>query len=179
MADMKLNFKIPPQSMLYIGICLIGVILFILLWFIPSNRTMEELAAKTGDAKFRIEEQRALMPIYQALKSRIEKKDSEILPLPEKGMLAYKDITTLPLVFRTTAKNSGMSLASAVPNPATVTGGGKFLSVDMILRGNFFDLRKFLINLGAIPYIQHIEEISIQQKPDAMEFNMKIWVAVG
>lgn len=179
MADMKQNLKIPPQSLLYIGICLIGVILFILLWFIPSNRTMEELAAKTDDVKFRTEEQRALMPLYQALKSRIEKKDSEILPLPEKGVLAHTDITTLPFVFRTAAKESGMTLGSAVPNPATVTGGGKFLSVDAILRGNFFDLRKFLINLGAIPYIQHIEGISIQQKPDAMEFNMKIWVAVG
>lgn len=179
MADMKLNFKIPPRSILYMGVCLIGVILFILLWFIPSNRTMEELAAKTEDVRFRIEEQRALAPLYQALKARIEKKDSEILPLPEKGILDHKDITTLPLVFRTAAKKSGMSLASAVPNPATVTNSGKFLSVDAIIRGKFFDLRKFLINLGAIPYIQHIEEISIQQKPDAMEFSMKIWVAVG
>jgi Tfp pilus assembly protein PilO len=179
MAEIKQNFKIPPQSLLYIGICLIVVILFIMLWFIPSNRTMEELSAKTDDVRFRIEEQRALMPLYLALKSRIEKKDSEILPLPEKGVLSHKDITTLPMVLRTAAKDSGMTFGSAVPNPATVTSGGKFLSVDAILRGKFFDFRKFLINLGAIPYIQHIEEISIQQKPDAMEFNMKIWVAVG
>lgn len=179
MAEIKQNFKIPPQSLLYIGICLIVVILFIMLWFIPSNRTMEELSAKTDDVRFRIEEQRALQPLYLALKSRIEKKDSEILPLPDKGVLSHKDITTLPMVLRTAAKDSGMTFGSAVPNPATVTSGGKFLSVDAILRGKFFDFRKFLINLGAIPYIQHIEEISIQQKPDAMEFNMKIWVAVG
>jgi hypothetical protein len=72
-----------------------------------------------------------------------------------------------------------MNLTSVVLNPDTVTGGGKFLSANTVLRGDFFNLRKYLINLGAIPYIQHIEEISIQQKPAAMEFNMKIWVAVG
>lgn len=179
MAKMKLDFKIPLQSLTYTGVCLLVVILFVFLWYIPSGKTMDELAVKTNDIKFRIEEQRTLAPLYQSLKTRMEKKASEVLPLPEKGVLSHKDIATLPMVFRTEAKKSGMSLTSAVPNPETVTSGGKFLLVNAIIRGNFFDYRKFLINLGAIPYVQHIEEISIQQKPDAMEFNMKIWVAVG
>lgn len=179
MAEMKQNLKIPRQSIIYIVVCLAGVLLFIFLLIIPSGRTIEELTAKTEDVMFRIEEQRALLPFYQSLKSKSEKKASEVLPLPAKGKLAHTDFDTLPMVFATAAKKSGMSQVSAVPNPDTVTAGGQFLSVNTVLRGNFFDLRKFLINLGAIPYIQHIEEISIQQKPDAMEFNMKIWVAVG
>jgi Tfp pilus assembly protein PilO len=179
MAEMKLNLKIPPQSILYMGLCLAGVILFILFWYIPSGRTMDELAAKAEDVRFRIEEQKALSPLYHALKAKIEKKASEVLPLPEKGILAHKEITTLPAVLRTAAKQSGMNLTSVALNPNTVAGGGKFLSANTVLRGDFFNLRKYLINLGGIPYIQHIEEISIQQKPAAMEFSMKIWVAVG
>lgn len=179
MAETKQNLKIPRQSIYYIGLCLTGVLLFIFLGIIPSGRTMAELTAKTEDVRFRIEEQRALAPFYLSLKAKSEKKDSEVLPLPARGKLAQTDIDTLPLVFSTAARKSGMSLASAIPDPNTMTAGGQFLSVNAVLRGEFIDLRKFLINLGAIPYIQHIEEISIQQKPDAMEFNMKIWVAVG
>ena len=45
--------------------------------------------------------------------------------------------------------------------------------------GNFNNFRKFLINLGGIPYADHIEEIVIQGKPDAKEYRLKLWVAIG
>ena len=83
------------------------------------------------------------------------------------------------MTFSTAARVSGMSMVSAIPNLTALTGDAQFLSVNVVLRGDFLNLRKFLINLGGIPYVKQIEEIAIQQKLDTKEFRLKIWVAVG
>jgi len=36
-----------------------------------------------------------------------------------------------------------------------------------------------LINLGGLPYVERIEEITIQEKPGAREYRLTLWVAVG
>jgi hypothetical protein len=48
-----------------------------------------------------------------------------------------------------------------------------------VLKGEFANFRKMLIGLGAVPYLDRIEEINIQQQPySSMEFRMKIRIAI-
>jgi hypothetical protein len=179
MAKMKLDIKLPKQSLTYLGIGLAGILLFIVAGIVPASRSLVALDARTADVKYQIEEQRTLAPLYKALQGKSEKKESELLPLPEKGKLAQSKISTIPMSFGTAAKMSGMSLISATPELNAMTGDAQFLAVNTVLRGDFINFRKFLINIGGIPYVQHIEEISIQEIPDTREFRLKIWVAVG
>jgi hypothetical protein len=179
MAEQKTTIKFPRQSIIYLLICLTGILIFIIAGILPNSRTMAELSTKTMDAQFQLEEQRALSPFQKSLQDKSKKKESEILPLPAKGILEQAKINTLPMTFNTAAKMSGMSLVSAIPNLNALTGDAQFLSVNVVLQGDFINLRKFLINLGGISYVQQIEEIAIQQKTDTKEFRLKIWVAVG
>jgi hypothetical protein len=179
MAETKQGINIPQQSIIYIGVCLIGILIFIFGGIIPAGRTLTELDARLDDAKYKLEGQRTLMPMFQSLQGRNEKKESQSLPLPEQGKLPQSRIDTLPGTFSTAAKVSGMALVSALPNLNALTGDAQFLSVDAVLRGNFLQFRKFLIQLGSLPYVHHIEEITIQGKADMTEFSVKIWVAVG
>jgi hypothetical protein len=179
MAEQKMTMKIPRQSIIYLLFCLIGILIFILAGILPNNWTMAELAKQTTDAQFRLEEQRTLSPFHKSLQDKSLKKESEILPLPGKGKLERTKIDTLPVTFGAFAKMSGMALTSAIPNLNALTGDAPFLSVNVILRGDFNNFRKFLIHIGGNPYMQHIEEITIQQQPDNKEFRLKIWVAVG
>lgn len=179
MAEQKMAVTFPKQSIIYLVLCLTGILIFVLTGILPNSRTMSELSAKIEDTRFRLEEQRALSPFQKSLQVKSEKKESEILPLPAKGVLEQARINTLPTVFGSAARASGMSLASAIPNLTALTGDAQALSVNVVLRGDFVNLRKFLIHLGGIPYVKQIEEIAIQQKPDTKEFRLKIWVAVG
>jgi hypothetical protein len=179
MAEQKMTNNVPRQSIIYLLLCLTGVLIFIFAGILPNNRTMAELSAKTAEVKIQLEEQRALNPFRKSLQDKSEKKESEILPLPVKGTLAQAKINTLPMTFSAAAKMNGMSLVSAVPTFTAVPGGAQYLSVNVVLRGDFLNLRKFLIHLGGIPYVNQIEEIAIQQKPDTKEFRLKVWVAVG
>ena len=109
MAEQKLNSRIPRQSLIYLGICLAGILIFVIWGIVPAYMTLEELDAKTVSISQRIEEQRVLLPFYKTLMSEGEKKESTVLPLPEKGMLAQTKIGTLPVNLSAVVKMSGMT----------------------------------------------------------------------
>jgi hypothetical protein len=179
MAETKQGINIPQQSIIYIGVCLIGILIFVSLGIIPAGRSLTALDTRINDAKYTLEGQQTLIPLSQSLRRQSEKKESQILPLPEQGKLPQSRIDTLPVTFSTAAKVSGMTLVSALPNLNTLTGDAQFLSVDAILRGNFIKFRKFLVQIGGLPYVHHIEEITIHGKADMAEFRVKIWIALG
>jgi regulator of protease activity HflC (stomatin/prohibitin superfamily) len=179
MAETKRDINIPQQSVIYIGVCLVGILIFVFWGIIPAGHTLAELDTRIEDARYKLEGQKALMPLFQSLQGRSEKKESQVLPLPEQGKLQQARIDTLPMTFSTAAKVSGITLVSALPNLNALTGDAQFLSVDAVLRGNFIHFRKFLVQIGGLPYVHHIEEITIQGKADMTEFRVKIWVAVG
>jgi hypothetical protein len=179
MAERKLELKIPKQSIIYVGLCLTGIMIFLLAGILPAKGTLEDLEADAAVIQYRIEEQKALTPLYQTLQNKNVKKESALLPLPEKGKLAKDKIETLPTAIGAAVKTSDMILVSAVPNLAGLSGDAQFIQMDVVVRGNFINFRKFLITLCAIPYLEHIEEIAIQAKPDVKEYRLKLWMAIG
>jgi len=179
MAERKLEIKIPRQSIIYLVFCLSGILIFLFGAILPAQRTLADMEADAVTIQYRLEEQQALAPLYQTLQEKIGKKESALLPLPEKGKLPRDMIGTLPMGIGAAVKTSGMTLVSAVPNLGALTGDAQFIPVDVVLRGDFFNFRKFLITLGGIPYVESIEEIVIQAKPDVKEYRMKLWVAVS
>jgi len=179
MAEMNLDAKLSKQSLTYLVFCAAILFLFIFAGIIPASRSLIEQETRLTDMKYRIEEQRMLAPFYKTLQERGEKKESEFLPLPERGKLPQSRINTIPMSFGAAAKMSGMSLVSATVDLSSMGGDGRLLAVNTILRGGFINFRKFLISIGGTPYVHHIEEISIQEIPDTREFRLKIWVAIG
>jgi Tfp pilus assembly protein PilO len=181
MAEPKPESKIPipPKSIAYIALCVILVILFVFAAYLPTEKWSGELDTQTAEAKFRLHEQQTLTPVFQYLKVESEKVVSDTLPLPPKGKLARTMINNLPQNFAASAKNSGMSLVMARPDLSGLKGDFQSLPVNIVLRGDFINFRKFLIGLGGMPYVERIEEILIKQAPDTKEFNLRVWVAIG
>jgi len=179
MAESKQESSIPRRGIAYLGLFLIFVVLFVLAVIVPTNNWSKELDIKTADTKFRLQEQRTLIPVFQYLKVESEKVVSDTLPLPPKGKLARAMINNLPGNFAASAKRSGMSLVVARPDLSGLKGDFQTLPVNIVLRGGFINFRKFLIGLGGMPYVQSIEEISIQEIPDTKEFRLRVWVAIG
>lgn len=175
----NLDIGIPKQSLIYIGFCLAGVLIYLFGGIVPAAKSLVELNEQTATAQYRLEEQKILTPFAQTLMEDEGKKDSEILPMPPREKLPQARINTIPLNLGSAAKTSGMELLSAIPNVKALNVDASLLPVNIVLRGNFVSFRKFLIDLGEIPYIEHIEEIVIQGRPDAKEYRLTLWVAVG
>jgi Tfp pilus assembly protein PilO len=179
MAEPKQENKIPRRTIVYFVLYVVVVLLFVMAVLIPTSNWSKELGIKIADASFRLQEQQTLIPLLQYLKGESEKVASSTLPLPPKEKLARAMINSLPKDFAVSAKKSGMSLVMAIPDLNGLNGDFQTLPVNIVLKGGFINFRKFLIALGGMPYVQSIEDISIQEIPDTKEFRLRVWVAIG
>jgi hypothetical protein len=179
MAEKNLNSKIPAQSITYIVLCLTGLLILILGGIFPAYRTTRGLDDKITILKGQIEKQNTLAPMYASFLKRAQTKQEETLPLPNPEKLSSSRLTTLSNVFRTEAKASGISLVSVVPIMNALSGDAQYIPVDVTVRGDFAAFRKFLLHLGGLPYISHIEEIAVQVGPDGRDYKTTVLISVG
>jgi hypothetical protein len=179
MADKNMNLKIPGQSIAYIVLCVIGLSILLLGGIVPASRAIDGLNEDIALMKSRIEKQKVLVPMAASLRKQLTDKKPDILPLPVEGKLSPSQLNTLPAVFRTAAKASGMKLLSALPNVNALAGNAQVITVDVNLRGDFSAFRKFLLHVGGMPYVHHVEEIEVQADPKNRDYKVKIQVSIG
>ncbi|HBO85312.1 MAG: hypothetical protein A2073_08015 [Deltaproteobacteria bacterium GWC2_42_11] len=178
MPEQKMNIKIPKHSIIYLLVCLSGVLVFIVLGIIPNSISLAGFDKKIKETRSLLQEQKNLLPIYQTLIKDIESKKSPALPMPEKSAISKGDSTQIFETFRELAKKSGLETLSIVPDLKSLSDSSKSLSVSMAFKGEYFDFRNLLMHISEIPYLEHIELIDIQQTPDAKEFRIKVWLSL-
>jgi hypothetical protein len=174
----KFNINIQQNSFWYI-VTYSGIIFLILLVGIfPLYHYNSNLLDENKKLKNQIEEQKELGPIYLSLLKAMNNKDLHVLPNPEKIKISRGEAGKFQDDIRMIADKAGLTMVSLKPELNTSAGSSAFLLHNVVLKGDFANLRKMLIGLGAVPYLDRIEEINIQQYPDSMEFRMKIWIAL-
>jgi len=175
----KIYAIIPRRSFFYLLLCLTGVLIIIIGGIVPNHFSLSRLDEQIKNIQFQNEEQKRLYPIYEIMQKRTRVKESGILPSPARVPLLRTQIDAIPATFRDIAKKAHVDMVSAFPDLNYLNGESRFLLINVIIRGDFFDFRKFLIGLGELPFLQRIEEIQIQQHEDIMEFKMKVWLAIA
>jgi hypothetical protein len=119
-----------------------------------------------------------LYPFYLDLSKKLEEKGPKILPFPSKSKLSRDETDRLPSIFGGIVQKSHMEAVSIAPDIKCIANGSGLLLISAVLKGGFFNFRKFLIELGKIPYLEHIEQIQIHQVLGGREFRLKIWLAL-
>ncbi|MEE9912494.1 MAG: hypothetical protein K4571_12305 [Deltaproteobacteria bacterium] len=171
--------KIPANSLSYILICGGIIILIVLLGIIPLYRYNVSHTRDIQKIQDQIDEQKGMRGVYQILENASKKKEEYALPNPAKGKLPRQDVDKFQDTFRFEAGKSGLMIISLMPDAKSAAGRYQHLLYNATLKGEFADFRKLLIGLGAVPYIDQIEEIDLKQYGDSMEFKMKIWIAMA
>jgi hypothetical protein len=175
----KINLGIPEKSLWYLMICGGIVVIFLLVGMFPLYRYSSNQASEIKKIEYQIEEQKGLGPVYLNMQKALESKDLQVLPNPKKTTISREEAAKFQNVFRTIAGQSGLMTISLTQDLSTIAGSSKLLLHNAVVKGEFANFRKMLIALTAIPYLDRIEEIRIQQHSDSMEFRIKIWLALG
>lgn len=178
MPEQRINMKIPKQSIIYLLIYLAGIIVFIAFGIIPNSISLAGFDKKIKETQLRLQEQKGILPIYQTLIKSIKSKKSFSLPMPEKRAISKGDAAQIFVTFRELAKKSALETLSIVPDISSLTISPEALPVNMVFKGKYFDFHNFLVQIGEIPYLEHIELIDIQQTPEAKKFGIKAWLAL-
>jgi hypothetical protein len=152
---------------------------FILAGIIPLSRYNASMNKDIITLQSQIEEQKNLNSIYAMLNKNVGKKNLRVLPNPAKTTIPRQDAGKFQDEFKEIAEKSGLKTVSISPELSALAASSKFLLYTAIVKGEFVDFRKMLLGLGNVSYLEKIEEISIQQYPDALEFKLKILIALG
>jgi hypothetical protein len=173
-----ININIHQDSFWYIVTYIGIIVLFVLVGIFPLYHYNSNLVEENKKLKNQIEEQKKLQPIYSTLLKTIDNKDSRVLPNPGKTTILRGETGKFQDDVRMIADKAGLTMVSLKPDLSTLAGSSTSLLSNVVLKGEFANFRKMLIGLGDVPYLDRIEEISIQQYPDYLEFRMKIWIAI-
>lgn len=175
----KFKLNIPQKVFKYIAICSGVIIFFIVAVIIPLFHYKATLDSDIKKMQLQIGEQKNISSMYAVLTKKKVRKDIPVLPPFSKSTLSRREANKFQDVFRETADKSGLTTVSILPDLNELTGSSDFLSYSCVLKGDFANFRKMLSGLGSIPYIEKIEEVSIQQNPDSLEYKMKFLIALG
>jgi hypothetical protein len=175
----KFNINIDPKLFWHI-VTYVGIIFLILLVGIyPLYKYNSSLIKENKELKYQIEEQKELGPVYLNLLKSVNDKQMRLFPSPGKTTIPRSEAGKFEDDFRAIAGNAGLTIISLTPELSTLTGSSTSFLHSVVLKGEFANFRKMLIGLGAVPYLDRIEEINIQQQPySSMEFRMKIRIAI-
>jgi hypothetical protein len=174
----KINaFKLPTRSVVFLLICVAGIMAFGLLVIYPYHISLNDADVQIKQLKSRIEEQKVLYPVFQDLLRKARLKETRGLPFPEKTKLAREDTAKISAVFHEMAKKSHMQLVDIKPEVGSLVENTGYLKLNLDLKGEFFNLRDFLILMEALPYLEHIEQVQIRAAKESKAIRLKIWLA--
>lgn len=165
------------QSFAIVVICAVGILVFFWLIILPSKKTSAALDQEIEKLNVRIEEQRILTPVFHSLLNRVKMEGPSELPSPEKSKLPHGDVNAIPRLFQDFAGRHHLKLEEITTDDSSLMQESEYLLMRLRLSGDFFEIRKFLLDLGSIPSLEHIEEISIRSTKTAKELRLKIWLA--
>lgn len=164
------------QSVLIFLICAVGILAFLFLIVLPSQKTSAELDQESAVLNTRIEEQRILTPVFHSLLNRAKTAAPSMLPSPEKTKLTHEDMNTISQGFQEIAARHNLKLEEVKTDVSSMMQNSGYLMMRLRLSGNFYKFRDFLVDLGSIPSLEHIEEISIRPVKTARELEIKLWL---
>ena len=164
------------QSVLIFVICAVGIIAFLFLIIFPSQKNSAELDKEINSLNARIEEQRILTPVFHSLLKRAKTAPPSMLPSPEKTKLTHGDMNSISKVFQDIAVRNNLKLEEIKTDVTSAMEDSGYMMMWLRLSGNFYKFRDFLVDLGSIPSLEQIEEVSIRPVKTARELQIKLWL---
>ncbi len=170
--------SIPPDSLRYLLVCVLGVIAFAAIAIYPSKMSIANLEEREQELRYQLERQKSLYPLYAELKKRIDATSAPALPLPGSETYPGTRIDSLSSAFDPVVEGSDVFLDSVTPDVRALSGDSALLPVQLVFVGNFLNYQNVLTRLASVPFITHIGEIRIEQVPGAREMEVKIWISI-
>ena len=169
--------KLPPQSLVLFLLCGAGIVALIFLVILPSQKASAELDREIEELSSRIERQRILKPVFKSLFEKAKAKNSTKLPTIQKTKLARDEIPKLINHFQDLAQRHHLTLQEISPDVNSLKDGSGHLLMNLSLTGEFLNFRDFLIDVGALPSLEHTEELKIRSVKTTRELRLKLWMA--
>ena len=130
-----------------------------------------------GILKDKIEEQKILSPIFEDLSKKAQFQNTASLPFPSPEKLARTDTEKITPIIREVVDANGFLLEDIDTDIESLMTEPGVLRMMIQVIGEFHDLRELLLDLGSLPYLEHIEVIQIYSFGAKNKINLTIWIS--
>jgi hypothetical protein len=173
----KILSLLPTQTLINILLCGAGVIAFIILIIIPNQNISDELDQEIEKLSDRIEQQRILRPVFDSLLKRAKTEHSIDLPKIKIEKLDRGDVNRISKVIQDMAGRYDLKIEDIRTDANEILNDTGYMLMRVHVTGDFMKFREFLMDMGAIPSLEQIEEIIIRAIEGNREYKLKIWLA--
>jgi hypothetical protein len=166
--------KINPSNLILLGICIIGIGAFMLVGIFPNIQAMHQIEAELSTLNQQVQSQELLYPIFRELVKEVQQPVPTQLVLPPTVALTQKDLNQISELFRQTAHKSDVDFVSAIPDASSYLEDVGRLTLHVTFKGDFFNFRKLLFNLCALPYLESIDQMRIDSEAAEKTIQLKL-----
>ncbi|CAN2042720.1 putative Pilus assembly protein PilO [Candidatus Magnetomoraceae bacterium gMMP-15] len=163
-----------------------GMVLFFIYGFIilatillgvrPYYNKINEQKQKISTLKYQIKEQKKLIPIFDKLVKASKSSGSRSFQSNEDAVLP-KDTRMVVAMMRQIAQDAGLKVISMMPELKSFPDNSKFLYFNSHFRGQLASFHRFMVRIGELPFLEHIEGIEILGLDRQRAFKLQIWLA--
>ena len=168
---------IPAQSLILFSLCGAGMLVFIFLFILPAQKTSAELDKKIEEKQGQIDRQKILKPVFERMLVKATAKSPTRLPMVEKAKLARGDMKRISAQIQSLIQRNNLQLKEITPDVNLSKERTGYLIIRLAVTGDFFNFRKFLLDLGSIPAMVHVQQVTIRSIEESREMRVKIWLA--
>lgn len=154
-----------------------GIIFFVLLSIFPNYIAYSNIRDEIDMLKGQIEEQKILSPIFTDLSNKANFQPPENLPFPKQRKLATNETSNISGVIQDIILLNDFKLDSISADVAGLIDGSGLIKINVDISGDFMNLRNLILQLGTLPYLEHIENIRIDNSTNRQMIRLKLWIA--
>jgi len=103
--------------------------------------------------------------------------DPENLPFPKKEKLSKNETSNISGIIQDIILLNDFKLNSILTDVGGLMDGSGMLKINIDISGDFMNLRNLILQLGTLPYLEHIENIRIDNTTDTQLIRLKLWIA--
>ena len=169
--------KLPTKNVLLIILFGGGILLFVLLSIFPNFIAYSNINHEISTLKNQIEEQKILSPIFSDLADKANFQDPKNLPFPKKEKLSKNQTGNISSVIQEIIRLNGYTLDSIITDVGGLMNESGILKMSIEMTGEFMNLRNLILQLGTLPYLEHIESFRIDTATEYQKVRMTLWIA--
>ena len=167
--------KLPSRNVILILIFGVGIILFVLLSIFPNYIAYSNITQEIDRLNAKIEEQKILSPIFNDFSEKAKFEEPDNLPFPKKAKMARGETGKISSIIQSIIRNNGFRLDKIETDVDSLVHESDILKLSVHLSGEFMNLRNVMLELGALPYLEHVESIQISSHNENSKIQLKLW----
>lgn len=172
------SLHIPKETGMRLVIGAVLLLVFAAATILPVLTEIKKADTDIAEAKVEIERQKLLHPAHEEILEVVRTPLPEGLPMPEPATLSEADIAGVESLLDQAAQAAGFTTREIAPDPSSLADDSRFLLVNASFQGEVAGLRTFMIQLGAIPVLTHIEQMRIEESLGSILFDFRLWLAL-